>query len=397
VKAAFPVFLIDLDGVLVEPRGYRLAIQSTLAWFTEKIGLGDLYPGEDAIARFEAINMTCEWDITPIILASIFDGLSRENPQVTLPGGLQEACKTVRALSLKAPRLELTRMLTNLAAHFKPGMEYASLALELSRPGVEDPLYPHLVGHPLLTSILAGTRDLEGALTTRVFQHFTLGSERYQKLCGLAPFFESESYLQKYDKVLLDNKCRESLLSIWQKEKLGLVVYTARPSLPEKGGVLSFNYSPEAEVALEALGLDQVPLVGAGKMGWLALQLGKGVNQLTKPSPVQALAAITTAVTRQTGSALWAAARLTFENEKSDYRNFPPLSIHVFEDAGGNINAVRLAADILTNAGVQNRVTAWGIGENPEKQKALTAAGAVLVPEINQAVQQAFELEGLNN
>jgi hypothetical protein len=45
LKKLFPVFLIDLDSVLVEPRGYRLAMQSALGWFTERMGLGDLYPG----------------------------------------------------------------------------------------------------------------------------------------------------------------------------------------------------------------------------------------------------------------------------------------------------------------------------------------------------------------
>lgn len=390
----FPVFLIDLDSVLIEPRGYRKSIQATLAYFTNRMGLGDLYPGEDAIARFEAINMTCEWDITPILLAAIIDALLRENPQLSLPIDLKETCQTIRSREVKAPQVDLARVISILAAHFKPGMEYATLALDLNLAGVEDPPFPHLVKHPLISSILADTRLIDGALTTKVFQHFTLGSERYEKLSGLPRFFESESYLQKHDQILLDMSARDALLKAWREKKLGIAVYTARPSLPVKGDVVSFNYSPEAEVALEALGLSELPLVAAGKMGWLATEMGIRVDQLTKPSPVQALAGISAAVTRQVESSLWAAAKLFFNQENNGYRDFPTLSIHVFEDAGGNIKAVRKAAEVLVDAGVQNEVTAWGISENPEKQQALLQAGADLLPDVNQAIHQAFTIEG---
>jgi hypothetical protein len=395
VSAAFPVFLIDLDSVLIEPRGYRMAIQSTLAYFTGKMGLGDLYPGEGVIASLEAINMTCEWDITPILLTAVFEGLVRENEGLLIPADILSACDAVRMMKLNPPTLELEKVIALLAENFKPGMEFATLALELSQSDTVTPLFPHLAGQPVLTALLANTRLLNGALTTRVFQHFTLGAERYEHLTGFKRLFESESYLLKEDRVLLAEDSREALLAAWQRNQLGVAIYTARPSMPEKGGVTSYNYSPEAEVALEALKLTQIPLIGAGKMGWLASQMGLRIDQLTKPSPVQALAAITTAVTRKTESALWAAAKLNFESDKEAYRGFPTLSIHVFEDAGGNIKAVRQAAKMLEDIGVQNQVAAWGIGENPIKQQALLNAGARLVPEINQAIQLALDIEGL--
>lgn len=391
----FPVFLIDLDSVLIEPRGYRKSIQAALAYFTNQMGLGDLYPGEDAIARFEAINMTCEWDITPILLAAIIDALLRENQQIALPIDLEEACQTIRTREVKTPKVDLVRITSILAEHFKPGMEYATLALDLNLAGVQDPPFPYLARHPLISAILANTRLIDGALTTKVFQHFTLGSERYEKLSGLSRLFESESYLQKHDQLLLDKTTRDALLKAWHEKKLGIAVYTARPSLPVKGDVVSFNYSPEAEVALEALGLSELPLVAAGKMGWLATEMGIRVDQLTKPSPVQALAGVSAAVTRQVEPSLWAAARLFFNQENNGYQSYPALSIHVFEDAGGNIKAVRKAAEVLGEIGVQNSVTAWGISENPEKQQALLQADANLLQNVNQAIQQAFAVEGI--
>ena len=391
----FPVFLIDLDSVLIEPRGYRLSIQATLAWFTARMGFGDLYPGEDAIARLEAINMTSEWDITPVLLSALFEGLLRENPGLTLPADLTEACDEIRRLGLPPPKLDLGDFPALLASRFKPGMEYAGLALELCRPGAKNPLFPRLAGHPIVKSLLAGTRKTDGALTTKVFQHFTLGSRRYEEFTGLERLFESDSYLEKFDRVLLTDDTRDALLQVWQKGEIGIAVYTARPSLAEKDGAPSFAYSPEAEVAVEMLGLNALPLIGFGKIFWLASISGVSSEEFAKPSPVQALAAIAAAVTRQTEPALRAAATLFLHNEAGFYRNLPPLSIHVFEDSGGNTASVHRAVDILNGSGLACTFTAWGIGSNPVKQKALSQAGATLLPDINQAVQQAFRSENI--
>lgn len=395
MSTRLPVFLIDLDSVLIEPRGYRMAIRSTLAYFTEMMGLGDLYPGEDVIASLEAVNMTSEWDITPILLAAVFEALLEQNLKLDLPGDILTACEAVRAAEVKPPKVNFARLPKILGGHFKPGMEYASLAFELNQVGAEQPPFPLLVEHPLLGALLRNTRAMDGALTTRVFQHFTLGSERFEQLTGLPRMFESDSYLEHYDKVLLSADSRNALLLPWRDQKLGAAIYTARPSLPETDGATSYLFSPEAEVALETLGLAQLPLIGAGKIGWLANRMNIPAHELAKPSPVQALAAIAAAVTRQTAPALRAAADLHLNGTLGPYKELPALSIHVFEDSGGNAASVRRAVDKLTAAGLDCTFTAWGIGENPVKQQSLLKAGANLVPEINLAIQLALNVEGL--
>lgn len=395
MSSRLPVFLIDLDSVLVEPCGYRKAIQSTLAYFTEQMGLGDLYPGEEVIASLEAINMTSEWDITPLLLAVVFEALLEQNPTLELPGDVLAACEKVRSARVKKPILDFSTLPKGLGGHFKPGMEYASLAFELNKVGADQPLFPLLVEHPLLDALLLNTRDLDGAITTRVFQHFTLGSKRFEQLTGLPRLFESNSYLEDYDQLLLSTASRDQLLDNWKTQKLGAAIYTARPSLPETDAASSYHYSPEAEVALETLGLTDLPLIGAGKIGWLAERMNVPAHELAKPSPVQALAAIAAGVTRQTGVSLRAAADFHLNGVMGLYKDFPELSIHVFEDSGGNAASVRRAVDQLTKAGLTCTFNAWGIGSNPVKQQALLKAGATLVPEINQAIQLALELEGL--
>ena len=395
MSSRLPIFLIDLDSVLIEPRGYRMAIQSTLAYFTGRMGLGDLYPGEDVIASLEAVNMTSEWDITPILLAAVFEALLEQNMTLDLPGDVLSACETVRSANVKKPEPDYSTLPKLLGGYFKPGMEYASLAFELNKVGAEQPPFPLLVEHPLLDALLLNTRALDGAITTRVFQHFTLGSKRFESLTGLPRLFDSNSYLEEYDQVLLSTSSRDLLISNWKNQKLGTAIYTARPSLPETDAANSYHYSPEAEVALETLGLTELPLIGAGKIGWLAERMNVPAHELAKPSPVQALAAIAAAVNRQTGASLRAAADFHLNGKMGFFKEFPQLSIHVFEDSGGNAASVRRAVDQLTKAGLPCTFTAWGIGENPVKQQALLKAGATLVPEINQAIQLALAVEGL--
>jgi hypothetical protein len=195
--------------------------------------------------------------------------------------------------------------------------------------------------------------------------------------------------------VLLSKESRNTLIKVWKDHKLGASIFTARPSLPELDGATSYHYSPEAEVALETLGLTELPLIGAGKIGWLADRMNLPSHELAKPSPVQALAAIAAAVTRQTGPSLRAAADFHINGQIGLFKKFPELSIHVFEDSGGNAASVHRAVDQLTKAGVSCTFKAWGIGDNPVKQRALLTAGATLVPEINHAIQLALKVEGL--
>lgn len=396
MKPLIPVFLIDLDSVLLEPLGYRKAVQSTLNWFTERMGLGDQYPGEEVIASLEAVNMTSEWDMVPVLLAAIIDGLMKENPGTQLPEDLLQACDLVRSKSLQPPNVDFASLPIILGKHFKPGMEYSTLAFELNQTGSAQSPYPNLIDLPILKSLLLNTRALDGALSTRVFQHFTLGSERFAELSGHAPLFECDSYLEKFDRHLLNEQTRDLLLMAWRDSLVNLTVYTARPSKPEKDCPPGYNYSPEAEVALETLGLQELPLIATGQINWLSEHLGVPVHKLGKPSPVQALAAIAAAYTRQVETSLLAAADLQLKGKTEFFQNLPGLAIHVFEDSGGNTASVRRAVDLLNEAGLICTFNAWGIGDNPDKQRALMQAGAELVPDINQAVLRAFQMDGIS-
>ena len=390
-----PVFLLDLDHVLVEPYGYRRGVRATLAYFTQRMGLDEIWPGEDVMAHFEAVNMTSEWDMSAILLTNLLNSLAAEHPDLSEVNTLKDAMELVQRSGYSTPTQELLPLVERLEAKFAPGKEYALLALELTRTEKDEPLFPYLAAE-LLQQLLGDARSLTGSLTTSVFQNFILGGDHFEAAYRLPRLFDGESYLSLYDEVLLDENCRVLLLNLWRSGRVGMTIFTARPSLPDFIHHIALHYSAESELALELLGVTELPLIGGGQMRWLAEELGYPVNRMLKPSPVQALAAIGVANGMDVRAALTAAGELAFQGRAEGFAGLPPLSIHVFEDSGGNVRSVFEAGRMLNTAGKEARVSAWGIAENPAKQQALQAAGAVLVPDFRAALQAAVKLEELS-
>jgi len=396
VKQFKPIFLLDLDHVLVEPYGYREGIRATLAYFTQLMGLDEIWPGEELLSQFEAISMTSEWDMIAILLTNLLDTLAAEHPDLTRIKTLEKAMVVIRSGGYPTPRQKYSQLITGLVEKFTPGKEYARLALELSQPEMAELLFPFLSGTELLQQLLGNVRSLTNSLSTSVFQNFILGGDRFEAAYGLPRLFDGDSYLSLHDGVLLDGNCRELLLMLWRCGEVGMAVFTARPSLPNFIHQVALHYSAEAELALELLGLADLPLIGGGQMRWLAEELGCSVSRVLKPSPVQALAAIGMANGMDVQAALTSAGNLAFHGRAEGIAGLPPLSIHVFEDSGGNVRSVYEAGRLLIAAGIETRVSAWGIADNTAKQQALQAAGATLVPDIRAALQSAIKQEALS-
>jgi len=387
------VFLFDLDGTLVEPRGYRLALEAALNRFTRRMGIGDQYPGEETISLFEAQNVTSEWDILPLCLSAILDALLDGGPALELPGDLLQACDTLRACEAAPPRVDYPALALRLGAQFQEGQLFSELALALCRPEAANPLFPRLQGHPLLEALLGRTRDVRASPVTRIFQQFVLGSEVYEQIYGLPWELPTPcpSFLRAYDRPLLEASLREALLARWQEGSLDLAAFTIRPSLlrgeqPSRG----LPYSPEAEFVLRDLGLEAIPLVGYGQVCRLAEIAGISPSQAAKPSTIQALGAIGAAITRDELQAMLAAERWVNYGESAHFAGLPALEIHVFEDSAASIRAVRQAAGMLSGICIPAEVHAWGIAHNPAKAAALQAAGATVCADVNEAVQAAL-------
>jgi hypothetical protein len=395
VKQLKPIFLLDLDHVLVQPHGYREGIRATLAYFTQQMGLGEIWPGEEVLVQFEAIGMTSEFDMIAVLLAHLMETLAEQHTELILPDGLEDAIKFVQNNSYTDPIQNLIPLITQLGARFTPGKEYAHLALELSQKGAPEPLFPLLAGTELLQQILGDVRSITYSLSTRVFQNLILGGDRYEAIYGLPRYFDGDAYLTLYDSALLDKKYRALLVDLWQSGKVGTVIFTARPSMPEFTHSAALYYSAESELALELLGLTDLPLMGGGQMSWLAEKLGFPNYKVLKPSPAQALAAIGVANGTDVRTALTAASELVFQGRTEGFSGLPPLSIHVFEDSGRNVKSVVEAGRLLNTMGIETRVSAWGIADIPAKKEALQSAGASVAANIQIALEAALQQEEL--
>jgi hypothetical protein len=388
------VFLFDVDGVLVDPIGYRKVTAATIGYFAERMGAGERYPGDEVMEEFEARSITSEWDICALCLAGLLNAAQAAHPEDRLPGDLMEACEAIRGWGSGVPDVDTAAIAERLAFDFQTGLTFAEEAYRLSQPGQPGPLFPRLAGHALLEQVLAHSRDVVRSPVTRIFQEFAIGSKAFTETYLLPAAIQSEALLGVYDRPLLDKDLAALVRRGWENGQIHPVAYTVRPSLVRQSEkTTELACSPEAEMALEMVGLEGIPLVGYGQVCQLAQSSGLPADQIAKPSMIHALGAIGAAVTRDAARAMMDAARWAGESAAPGiFGNLPGLDITVFEDSPWSIRAVQQAGELLMGMGTPARVSAYGISRSPVKVMALLETGAVCVPDINTALRRALGL-----
>ena len=245
----------------------------------------------------------------------------------------------------------------------------------------------------LLDELLADTHNFAHAPITQYFQHLVIGSEGVAETYGIAPYFEARPYLLDCDVTELSPETAGRLRAAAAASHIHPVIYTARPSLPPNGAAVSANgYSPEAELAQTLVGLEGWPLIGLGRLQWLAARCGGQTAQMVKPSPVQALAAIGAAVSAET-AALEAAWTFHKTGElREPLAGLGAATVHIFEDTVGGMGAVRSAVESLHAAGVDIRWQPYGITPaTGAKAEAMAAQGIPTYRSVDAAVEVALQ------
>jgi len=396
------VFLFDIDGVLVSPHGYRAAVRATLAHFAGLFGLPSaLLPSEETYAIFEAQRITSEWDMVPLCLAALLDACLALNPGVQLPAEYPRVSNPI------FPQVPITvdyqGLASKLGSFLPPGLYPAEAAYQALTTTNQDGagttghrMLPALRHQPLLSRLLLHTRDVRRSPTTRIFQHYTLGSQTFNLVYGLNTEFETPSLLLTADRPQLPASLTSQLLDLWKRSRIQLAAYTLRPSLPPRGlRVDAQGYPPEAEMALQLCELEAIPLIGYGRMLWLAEKSQSEAEQLIKPNPVQALAAIFAALNQREDQALEHALALVVGTKRPllpvmAAKGRQALTIHIFEDSAGGIEAVSRAAQLLEMLGLVTEIHTYGINDHPQKTAALNQAGAQIYASSAQAVLAAL-------
>ncbi|MBN1536236.1 MAG: hypothetical protein JW908_05855 [Anaerolineales bacterium] len=385
------VLLLDIDGVLVNPGGYRKAAHATLNWFTKRMGLETISYDERTLSQFEAHNISSEFDIVPLCLVEIFDRIQAQYPELNISGDLYQACDQLCGLNPECPPVDFSQTAKRVGRVLKPGCFPSKAALQANQTGMMNMPFRHLPSHPLLDKILSHTRNINLSPVTQIFQQNVLGSKLYKSVYRLPAKIKTISLLKAFDQPMLDRELAKKLMKDWVLNKIHLVAYTGRPSALSDVNEPLLSYSPEADLALKTVDLGGIPLVGFGHTYRLAKLTNGKPDQLGKPSLISALGAIGAAVTKDSIEALLAAERWINRGENNFFRQLPPMDIHIFEDTAASIPSTKQAASMLNDIGVPTSFHAWGIARTETKMDALKSAGAEIWDDINAGIRAVFD------
>ncbi len=389
------LWLFDLDGVLIHPGGYREALRRTVAHFSGAAGYPEKRLEESTIEAFEAQGITCEWDIAGICLVADIFSLWRANPALHLPPDMDSCLRSLHSTELTRP---------------EPG--YAHWARQVGTQGGETPsasavkLFKQEAGHcesdlvrvgefeSILTVVLGHPRDFSRSPVMQYFQQFTLGSRAYGEHYRVRPDLETPSLLAELDRPAISIPSRDRILTMQKEKRIHAAIITARPCRPQEAGEDLTDYPPEAEIAQKMIGLESLPLTGAGHMQWLARRHDQIIDAYLKPSPVHSLAALAFALGGDESTAL-ESARIFVEEGKL----LPPLDpfketgveIAVFEDSPTGVIGTQSAVDLLKRKHLDVRVSFFGVAAGGEKRAVLESLGAEVFETTDAALAKACQ------
>jgi hypothetical protein len=326
---------------------------------------------EDQIAKFEAINVTNEWDSIAICAALILLHVWKNDPKVRLDRSFQMK-KTISSDSVDFDHFLDSFQLTGDL----PGKS-ALAWIQDNHSGLDVSQWDHLV------AILENCRDIFESLTLPIHQETVLGSQLFYQTYHLEPQLETESYLSKFDQSVIRPSVRRGLLDWLKPEEHAAGILTNRPSLTPSP---SFS-SPEAELGAEIAGIDHIlPILGSGMLSWFAVtHCGLPGHTFLKPNPVHALALMQLCYGIRSEEALRLASDLWLEKAKPEkWEKFHQSKIIVFEDSIKGLLSAKNAQKLLADIGIRIELVLIGVGSNPIKTEKFHGLADRIISEINE-------------
>ncbi|MDP2585745.1 MAG: hypothetical protein Q8P29_02590 [Candidatus Levybacteria bacterium] len=383
------IVAVDVDGVLIQPIAYRQAINKTINYFAEGLGVKpEKFTLDDeneafgrSMSHFEANGIHDPWDVSAIIVSLIL--LKKKGINISC-GEALNIYKENPDKKAHPPEVILSEIKTRYGE-------------KISGKNFEE-----------ISQYLSNTRDASKNAITGIFQEYILGKRSFEKTYGKESLTgASESLIRTEDRLLVDFSGRKSLEEI--KANGGkIVIYTARPGLPpsdvpRKRGD---GYSPEAQLAVEKFQIDAIGPVTMGSMEWLSRKTNDTVESLTKPNSIQAIAAILSALKGTTDTQILMSAYDWDKDGKIpeeiqniiDNKKQKGLRIVVIEDSTSGAIAFVNAKKLFDNVGIKMQIDIIGVhGGSEEKDnnfKRLDETEGVFVKTyttINDGIREYFE------
>jgi hypothetical protein len=344
------------------------------------LGYPSAHLSSRGIAAFEATGIISEWDSAAICAALMLDNLWAAYPQAALLSNAASPILSLHAIpppdfelfAWSVPRADLKRMSP------VEGAKHLLLHAGPSRT---------LQQRQAIETILNNASQIDNSLTHRVFQELVLGSQAFAATYGLPPRLDTESFLLRYDRPTLSDQARQKLIEFLDDADRHAVIFTSRPSRSPDGR----SSTPEAEIGAKGVGLETLPVLGLGGLSWLSAERGVELAALRKPAPAHALAALRRSLGDGLVDALQTTAALVLEGRADPrWEALDEARVYLLEDTVPGVSSLLSAQDILANSGVSMHVQIFGVTDSPPKRQALEAAGAVVVPTLDAALEYVY-------
>ena len=178
------VVLLDVDGVLVRQGGYRAALHATLNHFASLMGLSHFDFPEEKLAELEKRGIFSEWDMVPLLLATLWNDILSRHPISNLPTDVSSAA------------VEIGRNVNGYVPNdlIIPEFEYISGQYP-AEAALQHGCFP-FIPMDLRINILSQSRNIKFSQTMRLFQHYSLGSRVYSQTYELPAEVQTESTIK---------------------------------------------------------------------------------------------------------------------------------------------------------------------------------------------------------
>lgn len=397
------IILFDLDGVLLQSGGYIAAMNATINFISNKLGLGDQAPDLDIHHLFESQGISSEWDMTAICLAVIFERIARVTPIENFPHSIQDVFEGETLQSTLREKIEYTEVVSQLKTHLLYGKPPAESVLIAERVTKSTNFFPLLRETLLFDELLEDSQNLDKNLVTRLIQNHVIGDRLFEKIFDTNAVVITSPYLETYDQVLVSEETKQQIIDLHSRDEVNSCIFTARPSIPpDKCQAEGVYFCPEAEMGITLVGLDRIPHIGFGNLQSWAVFNGISPFALLKPNPLQAITAVFTSQGMGECEAIEMASRLVdidgqpnlvAANDQNEIHKILPeeFTLVVFEDIVNGLRAVKNARDIFSKMGFTIDVLYYGIAQELSKAKTLSSFGAQVFPNINFAYQDFLQ------
>lgn len=363
------LLLFDLDGVLLEPKGYHTALRASVQRIGQNLGVPNLDLTEDQIARFEALNITNEWDTIAICAALILVHIWQVDPSIRLNNH-----ESISKFVDEKPDFDYFLKTLPDGGQLPGKTTLSYMKSHFSWLNVDQIIH--------LRAILEHCRAIYSSPILPNHQETVLGSSIYKATYGLEPQLDTESFLLLHDRPTMSSQQHQALLEWLDNPNHCAGIMTNRPSRTPAG----YLSSPEAELGIECIGLSDTPYIGSGILGWFASkQSNLSDYTLLKPHPVHALAVMQCCLGHSVAEALEIAYTFWQEEQLSSHWNSLAGSrIAVFEDSAKGLISAISACKVLNQRGLDVGLITVGVSKNPIKLLSLTPYSSITVENINQ-------------